>query len=233
MLKNIIKAIEAVLRWIKNSVISTHAFVSAITSDDRNYAQQLTVFIDSGINHIGLFLRIIHVKRYRPLLQAADVLESRDSMRMRMILRTVRYALFYLRIGVNKASRNEARLTPYLFLITHLRKLNVFFSAQTRLFTYFNEHNKFNEQLNSFPFVDKKLRKAQFNVMLGQVVNKKDKFHNPLLSQADICNRCYLLIHFYLMAGNSITDKKDKVDEAFKRSIKFHDKKGVTFVYWK
>ncbi len=216
MLKNTIKAIGALLRWVKNSLISTYAFVIAVISDDRNYAQQLTVFIDAGINHIGLFIRIIHVKRYRPLLQAADVLESRDSMRMRLILRTVRYALFYLRVGVNKASRNEARLTPYLFLITHLRKLNVFFLAQTPLFTYFNEHNKFNEQLNSFPFVDKKLRKAHFNVLLGQVVNKKHKFHNPLFSQADTCNRQHLSIHLSLMVGNSITVKKDKVDEAFK-----------------
>ncbi len=216
MFKNLIQAIVAILRWIKDSLVSTHAFVTAIMSDNRNYAEQLTVFINAGINHIGLFIRIIHVKRYRPLLQAADVLESRDSMRMRMIMRTVRYALFYLGVGVNKASRNEARLTPFLFVITHLRKLNVFFSAQTRLFTYFSEHNKFNDQLNSFPFVDKKLRKAHFNVLLGQVVNKKEQFHNPLLSQADICKRQHLLIHLCLINGNSITDKKDKVDDAFK-----------------
>jgi hypothetical protein len=218
MFKNIIKAIEVILRWIKRFFTSHYVLAKEIISDHRDYAEQMTVFIDSGISHIGLFIRVIHVKRYRPLLQAADVLESRDSMRMRMVMRTVRYALFYLGFGINKASRNEARLTPYLFLITHLRKLNVFFSAQTRLFSYFSEHNKFNdnEQLSSFPFVDKKLRKAQFNVLLGQVVNKKNKFHNTLFSQEDICNNKHLVIHLYLMVGNSIIDQKDKVEETFK-----------------
>lgn len=158
-----------------------------IHKDPRNFGEQLTTHIESVLGIIHLWTTKLTIRNYRPYLQAADVLESRDAMRSRIFLRTLRYLLTYVAYALNKKSLLELRLTPYLFLITHLRKLNVFSSSQTRLFTYYNEFHKFddNQRLKSFPFVDKKLRKAQFNVLLGQIVNKKESF-NSLFRQEDM-----------------------------------------------
>jgi hypothetical protein len=153
---------------------------------DYPYGDHLTIYLNNCVSWARFYLLFNYKKRYQKWLQNVDFLASVSSMRRRMFFRAIRYAFNYIEYGLNKASRNEAKLTPFLFVITHLRKLNVFSSSQTHLFSYYNEYYKHDtEYLKAFPFVDKKLRRAKFNVLLGQIVNKSNKFHqnNTLVRQ--------------------------------------------------
>ena len=153
---------------------------------DYPYGDHLTMYFDNCVNWAGFYILYNYKKRYQKWLQTVDLLASVSSMRRRLFFRSIRYLFNYLEHGLNTPSRNEARLTPFLFLITHLRKLNVFFSSQTHLFSYYNQYYKHDtENLKAFPFIDKKLRRAKFNVLLGHIVNKNIKFHpnNTLVRQ--------------------------------------------------